>query len=132
MTEFGGVWNIFSDAMGLRALQDLRMCSLIIQAKGLASTTLTWMFNVPILPIAVTMPFSTSIHSAVESLSSTVYMLLGDVHIAYLLGMPMMASVKMNFWWKNERRRAARTGISLGHTALWWWWNEWTCELELN
>lgn len=41
------------------------------------------MFSVPVLPMARIMPFSTSIHSAVESLSSTVYMLLGGVHIAY-------------------------------------------------
>ena len=27
MTEFGGVWNIFSDTLGVRALQKLRMCS---------------------------------------------------------------------------------------------------------
>lgn len=27
MTEFGGVWNIFSDTLGERALQKLRICS---------------------------------------------------------------------------------------------------------
>ena len=76
------------------------------------------MFGIPILPMERITPFSTSIQSAVESLSSTVYMLSGGVHIAYVLGMPMGAIVKMKFGRHDERRKELLTRITPGHATL--------------